>query len=91
MQAGFPETNRGEDRDYSARLQPILKGCREATISDVLYWYDWNRTYSAESINNKHKPIDPSEIEDPKVIRSHKPSATQEAFLRRLAGSRRNP
>lgn len=36
-QVGFPETNWGEDKDYSMRLQPLLK--TESYIVEPIYFY----------------------------------------------------
>jgi len=37
LQVGFPETNKGEDRDFSLKIQPILK--TEAKIKGTIYYY----------------------------------------------------
>ncbi len=37
LQVGFPDTNKGEDKEYSMKLFPLLK--REVYITDPIYFY----------------------------------------------------
>jgi hypothetical protein len=41
LRTKFANISRGEDKDYSIRLKPLLK--HEAIIEEVLYHYEFNR------------------------------------------------
>jgi glycosyltransferase involved in cell wall biosynthesis len=54
LQVKFPETNFGEDRDFSTRLYPLLK--EERFISGVIYHYLYEKAGPANT-NNTNVPI----------------------------------
>lgn len=52
MQVKFPETNFGEDRDYSTRLLPLLK--EEKFITGVIYHYLYEKGGPPQNKVNKN-------------------------------------